>query len=250
MRRLILWLGIAACGLNFFCSPSKISSNLTVEERFRIAKELFEDKHYLEAKTQFTIILLSSPGSAIADSAQFYLAESHYKLKEYVEAIAEYERLLKNYPNSPLVDDAQYKIGMCYFKRSPNYARDQENTHKAIKEFQRFLEDYPQSELVPEVEKKLFECRRKLAKKEFKIGELYRKMRDYKAAIIYFDSVLENYYDTEYAEKAQYWKAECLRKQGEYQRAKTEFETFIEKYPQSHLVSEAKRKLEDIKRNL
>ena len=36
---------------------------------------------------------------------------------------------------------------------------------------------------------------------------MYRKMRKYRASIIYHDLVLNNYYDTEYADDAQMGKA-------------------------------------------
>jgi len=232
----------------FSCGTTKVKPKMTPEEQFEYAKKLFEKKDYLKAKEQFTILVLNYPGHSIADKAQFYLAETHFKLKEYVLAAAEYEKLIRSYSQSEYVDDAQYKIGMCYFKLSPNYALDQEYTHKAIAEFQRFLEDYPNSDLVPEVEKQLAKCREKLAKKEYKNGELYYKMAAYKAAIIYFDSVLENYYDTKYAPKALFKKAESLFKLKQYSESQNVFGAMIQKYPQSTLAKRAKIYLQKIEK--
>jgi len=229
------------------CGTTKIPPNLTAEERFEVAKRLFDKSKYLEAKTQFKIITLNNPGSRIVDEAQYYLAETHFKLKEYLLAASEYERVLRMYPQSPLVDDAQYKIGLCYLKLSPGYALDQDYTYKAITEFQRFLEDYPTSDLVPQVEKYLFQCRSKLAEKDYRAGELYRKMGDCRAAAVYFDSVLNNYYDTKFAEKAQYWKAECLRRLGDFAAAQKEFEDFLTRYPKSGLVSTVRSRLQALR---
>jgi outer membrane protein assembly factor BamD len=221
---------------------------MTPEEQFDYAKQIFDKKDYYKAKMQFTIIVLNNPGSRIIEKAQFYLAESYFHSKEYILAVEEYEKLIRSLPQSSFVDDARYKIGMSYFKLAPGYALDQEYTHKAVSEFQLFLEEYPESELRPEVEERLEECRDKLAKKDFKNGELYRKMGFYKAACIEFDSVLEKYYDTQFADDALFWKGECHRKLGEWQEAEKAFQDLLEKYVQSVWVPKAEEKLNEVRR--
>jgi outer membrane protein assembly factor BamD len=131
---------------------------------------------------------------------------------------------------------------------SPGYALDQEYTLKAISQFQRFLEDYPDSDLRSEVEERLGECRRKLAMKEYKTGELYRKMGHPKAAILSYDNVLERYYDSEFADDAYYWKGQCHRKLGELAEADASFTDLIVKYPVSRWASIAQQVLEDVRK--
>ncbi len=228
------------------CSRQRIRSDISVEERMKIALKMFEKRDYLDAKTQFRIITLSYSGNALADQAQYYLAECHFHIKEYILSASEYERLLKVYPNSEFVDDAKYKLGLSYYELSPKPALDQEYTIKAIKEFQEFLEDYYTSPLIATVEKKLLEAQSKLAYKVYAAAEQYRKMQYYTAAIIYFTKVLENYYDTSYAPLAQYWLGECYRKTGEYTQARDAFDIFIQKYPQHELISKVRKKLETL----
>jgi len=226
------------------CSRQRIRSDISVEERMKIALKMFEKRDYLDAKTQFRIITLSYSGNALADKAQYYLAECHFFIKEYILSASEYERLLKVYPNSEYVDDAKYKLGLSYYELSPKPALDQEYTLKAIKEFQEFLEDYYTSPLIETVEKKLLEAQSKLADKVYTAADQYRKMQYYNAAIIYFTKVLENYYDTGYAPLAQYWLGECYRKQGNYNEAGDAFNTFIKKYPQHELITKVRKKLD------
>lgn len=228
------------------CSGKRINPDLSAEERLVVAKKLFEDKKYFDAKQQLTILTYSHRGSAVADEAQFYLAECHYQLKEYILAISEYQRLIDAYQNSEFVDDAEYKLGMSYYELAPSSGLDQEYSLKAIMHFQRFLEDYPNSPLRPKVEKAYLTTRDKLAKKEFDSGNLYRKMGYYDAAIIYFDGVLANYYDTEYAEKASFWKAECLYKLEKFEEAQELFQTFLDRYAQSIFHEKAQKRLDDI----
>ncbi len=81
---------------------------------------------------------------------------------------------------------------------------------KALQSFQDFLDTYPNSKFKKDAEQNITEIRSKLARKVFESGRLYRKLMEYKAAIIYLNKVLEQYYDTEWAEKARLEKAYCL----------------------------------------
>ena len=61
---------------------------------------------------------------------------------------------------------------------------------------------------------------------------------------------MENYYDTDYAEKALYWDAECNRIIGNLEDAETSFVKFIDKYKQSSLLAQAEKKLKKIRKVL
>lgn len=228
------------------CSSNKINPNVTPDERFDIAMKLLEKGNYLRARTQFQILTLNYPGTKIADKSQFYLAESHFGSKEYILAASEYEKMIRNYPNSELVDDAQYKLGMCYYELSPNYQLDQKYTISAINEFQKFLEEYPSSDLKEEVSSKLEESRMKLARKEFSNAEQYRKLGYYPSALIYYDIVLNNYYDSPFAEEAMFRKGETHMKMEKWEEAQKIFEVFVVKYRDSRFTPSVKEFLRTI----
>ena len=236
LRKMIKFVILLILLTSIACSSHKFASNMAMDERFEVAMKLLEKGDYLGAKTQFTILVLNYPGTQIADKAQFYLAESHFGLKEYIIAASEYEKLGRNYPQSDLVDDAQYKIGLSYYKLSPGYALDQNYTIQAVKEFQTFLEEFPTSDIRPKVEELLTTSRNKLAKKEFKAANLYRKMGHYNAAIIYFNEFLKVYYDTDFAEEALFRKGESLNKVENWEEAQKTFEEFVKKYPDSKYI--------------
>lgn len=224
------------------CTSNKLSSKATLEERMEFGMRLFEKGKYFDAKTQFRIITLSYSGSTIADKAQFYLGECHFNMKEYILSASEYERLIKVYPSSEYVDDAKFKLGLSYFKLSPKPQLDQEYTLQSITHFQEFLEDYYTSALVPQVEKYLLQARNKLANKIYASAEIYRKMKYYNAAIIYYNKVIEEYYDTSFAPKSLYWIGECNRRIDNYQQAVTAFVEFVKKYPKHEWMPRVKNK--------
>lgn len=232
------------------CSSYNIKPDMTAEQRLALAKTMFKNEDYREAKTQFKILTLNNPGATFTDEAQFLLAECHFREKEFILAADEYARLMRLYPQSRWVDDAQFRVGLCDYRLSPKAALDQKYTLQAVAHFQRFLEDFPNSDLVPEAEKMLLECRTKLAKKEFKSGELYRKFSDYYAALVYFDSVLGSYYDTEWAEPSLYWRAECLYKLQRKREALDTFNELLLKYPKSRFRTRANERRKDIESEL
>ncbi len=253
MRKHIWWgMGIACIGLVLLagfagCGKEGIlGEGLSPEEQFAFTKHLFDKRDFYKAKMQFTVLVLNNPGSRIIEDAQFYLAECHFNLKEYLLAAAEYEKLIKSLPQSEYVDDARYKIGMCYEKLSPGYSLDQEYTVKAIGQYQQFVEEYPGSELRSAAEERLRFCRNKIAEKEYKTGELYRKMGYHASALISFNAVLENYYDTDFTDDALYWKGFCLGKIGNEQEARSAYEMLLSKYPESKFAASARERLKGL----
>ncbi|MCD6117606.1 outer membrane protein assembly factor BamD [bacterium] len=221
---------------------------LSADDQYKYAKRFFDKGDYFRAKTNFNIIVLNNPGNIIIEKAQYYLAESYYYDKEYVLAIQEYSKLIRSLPQSEFVDNAEYKIGMCYYKLSPNYALDQEYTQKAITHFQQFIDDYPNSTLIPKAKNILNECWEKLAKKEFKTGELYRKMGYFDSAVISFNSLLEKYPESRFVPEAIYWTGVCNLKMRKTEGAKTAFNKILSEYPNSSYAEKSEKELKEIEK--
>ena len=232
------------------CTGKQPQSDWTAEEYFRYAKEKYDDEDYFESVRDFTVVILRYAGSAVADSAQFFLACSHFYMDEYIISAAEFSKLINDMPQSPLVSEAQYMLGESYYQMSPRAELDQQYSWNAVKEFQIFLEDYPTSPRREEVEKKIIELREKFANKYYKNAELYRKMRNYNSSIIYYNFVLSNYYDTDFADDAQYGKALSYIELEDFLQAKEELLIFLDKFPDSKLLIQVKEKLKEINRTL
>jgi outer membrane protein assembly factor BamD len=228
----------------FGCGGKRPEPNWTAEEYFHYAKAKYDDEDYFEAVNDFTVVILRFAGSTVADSAQFYLASSHFYMKEYIISSAEYEKLINNMAQSPLVSESQYMLAESYYQLSPRAALDQEYSIKALREFQSFIEEYPLSVHREDAEKKIIELRDKLADKEWRNAELYRRMQEYNSSLIYYDLILERYYDTDYAEKAQYGKALVYLAMKEYQKAQETLLQFKNKYPASEFKDAVDKNLQ------
>lgn len=236
MKKILLLLGLIV--LLMSCAGNKPKANWTATQYYEYAKKIFNDEDYLDASNQFTVIVLRYPGSSIADSAQYYLAESQFKMKEYLVAASEYEKLITNYSRSPMVPKAQYKLADCYFELSPRAPLDQEYTEKAIRALQSFIEDYPTDKLRTDAGKKLSILRDKLAKKKYLSAEVYRKMRKYRAALIYYNEVLDKYYDSSWADDAMAGKIETFVEEEEFIKARNEIDKFKQQFPASKLLKD------------
>jgi len=228
------------------CAGNKPRPDWSASQYYHYAKKMFDDEDYYDAVNHFTVVVLRYAGSNVADSAQYYLAESHFKMEEYLVAASEYEKLINNMSRSPLVPKAQFQLAESYYRLSPRAALDQTYTLKAIRAYQSFIEDNPTNELKPKAEKRIAELRDKLAKKEWLSAEIYRKMRKFRAALIYYNEVLEKYYDTSWADDALYGKIRVHLEQEDFLSASKDIEKFEAQFPLSKLkdkVRELKSKI-------
>lgn len=196
---------LAACA-----GSSTDFSAADIEGVFDQGMEYFEKKNWIKAEEAFTFIIYNDPGGAYADDAQLQLAETHFMREEFLLAISEYDRLLSRMPNSPLVEEALWRKTESYYELSPDFRLEKENTTKALRYLYDFIDIYPASEYRAKADEYIGEIRNKLGRKIFESGKLYNTMGEYESAILYFDSVLEEYSDTDYALRAHFAKAESL----------------------------------------
>jgi len=213
------------------CSSSFDTSNMTPEERLSYAKKLYDQEDYQEAIDEFQALILQYPGSSIIAESQFYLAMSRYQRKEFILGAFEFSKLIRNMSTSEYLPEAQFMLAECYYRLSPDVNLDQAYTKKAIEEYQAFIDFFPLNEKVFQAEQKIKELHSKLAKKEYDIARIYDKMEYYTASLKYYDFVIEQYHDTEYAPLALYNKIFVLDQRRLTDKALEESIRFIETYP-------------------
>jgi outer membrane protein assembly factor BamD len=227
-----------------------VKKNETPEEKLQRAKMLLDKNKAFKAFDILDRWVIENSGSPLRDKARFWLGLAHFKMKEYLIAISEFNRLIQEMPESPLVADAQYYIALSYYKLSPFPELDQEYTKKALREFQLFIETFPDHPNVKDATEKIMELREKLAKKELKNAELYRKIGRYKSALIYYQEVINNYYDLPEAETALFYSGKLQYKLKHFKKAQSQLNIYLNKYPNGKFAMEAKmilEKLEDKK---
>ncbi len=210
------------------------------ESAYMLAKSTYDKKEYLDAIDEFSLIKLKFSGSNIIDKAIFYLAMSYYKNDEYILAVYEFETILKSYPTSPLVEEATFYTAMCYYKLSPDFSLDQTYTKYALSSFQDYTEIYPKGKNRALADAKIKELKNKLAYKAYNSAEMYYDLGNYKSSIVYYDYVLNEFFESEYADDALYGKIQALIKKKQLTEAAKEIDRFEKRFPGSLLLPSVK----------
>ncbi len=198
---------------------------------------LYDEEDYFEARKLFEVIKLQYPASQFADDAQYFIAEIYFSQEQYILASFNYNLLRRVYPSSPYNQKALYMAARCYYELSPPYDRDQEYTRKAIGSFNEFKYLYPDDSLAASVDTLVREMRGKLAQRELSTAELYMKLESPKAAAVYYDTVIENFSDTQFHQDAYNGKLEALIKMRKYDRALSLIDLYNRLFPEGNYNS-------------
>lgn len=245
-RSLNFFLFIIFFYLLLSCSRGGFKENEPPRDIYDRANDFYSKGKYMKAQAEFQRLIYSFPGQPFIDSAQYYSGMSLYNMGRYPESAGEFQRLLSAYPSSPLADDSQYQIGMCHYEQSPKYSLDQQETYAAIDEFTMLINRYPGSGLLDDARSRLNDLYEKLARKMFKNGELYMKLRDYDPALMYFGQVRDNYPQTEWAKRALFYSGVALFKLDRKSDALETFEDFVTAFPDHKLSPKARKYIDKI----
>ena len=131
-----------------------------------------------------------------------------YSVKDFMKLAFEcldldYEKYL-NLPmrEIALSTKAEFMICKSWFNLSNDVLRDQTETMIAIDKLQYYIEKESLINYSKEISDMIFQLRNKLAEKKIKIAELYLQLEQQKGAEIYFESIVNQFYDTKYLEDA------------------------------------------------
>lgn len=161
----------------------------------------------------FEKIIERNPLGFIAADAQVKIADSYYQLRRFEEAQDSYLRVMENYPNSEWVPYAQFRIPYCKMSNIRIQERNYELLAQSRRGFEEYIANNPQGTLVPTTKKIIAEIDIAMAERDYEVGEFYLRRKRPDAGAIYFESVIKEYPNTEWAAKAK-GKLEMLRKVG------------------------------------
>jgi outer membrane protein assembly factor BamD len=186
------------------CSNSSyIVKDENSEEKLNSVVEYIKKEKYSKAKIEIEYLLLLDPLSNFSGDAQYYLSDCYFYLNDYGQAIIEYSKYLSRQDSKDeFVKKAKYMLCKCYFNMSLDFKKDQTDTVIAIEKLQNFIEEDIMSDYISEIENMILDLRNKLAKKDFYTASLYIKLEEIESANIYYLSIIDNYYDTDYVNDA------------------------------------------------
>lgn len=148
-------------------------------------------------------IAKTGPYSKIGPDAQFRIGLVYEKQKDYISAVHAFEKVLERYPQHPLAEEAQFQIGWAYKQEAGHAEYDQNVANQSISAFNDFLIRYPGSEKAATASKVFAELKEEQSKGLFHIGQFYEKRKSYKAALVYYNEVIEQDPKSDWANQAQ-----------------------------------------------
>ena len=161
----------------------------------------------------FESIIERNPLGFIAADSQVKIADSYYQLRLFEEAEASYLSVMENYPNSEWVPYAQFKIPYCKLSNIRIQERNYDLLSGSRSGFEIYLANNPQGSLANTTKEIIVEIDIAMAERDYKVGEFYLRRKKPDAGLIYFESVIKDYPDTEWAARAEE-KIEMLKTVG------------------------------------
>lgn len=214
----------------------------SVTVAYKKAMWMYRNKKYSNAVSAFKTVINVGRGTDYGKFGHFYLAQTYFKNEQYLLASEAYKRFLSLYPNAPKADKAQFMEAYSYVKLSPRYRLSQKYTHTAIEKMKIFIDKYPSSKKVEKAAQCITKLRNKLAHKMFHAAELYDRLDQYQAAVTYYELVINQYPETNWAEQAlsqqietylEYANKSVRWKQVDrYKKAVEGYETYLQLFPQ------------------
>jgi len=283
----MILLAAGAAGLSSCSSSKpKLSAEEQVGVAFGKATALYQKEDYEDAAAVLEPQLFASRATPLEDDVLYLLAQSYFASKQYLLSSDMYDRLLQQVPSSPYRESSRYMLAKSYEKLSPGPELDQEYTRKAIEAFSDYLSEYGRQDreaverdldtygellkIDPEnlSYKRSYERAKvamarqdsvsyaaraipvlhdKLAEATYSVARQYVILKKYKAAAIYFESVVRTYGDTPWMKKAQAGLVEVLVKRGKWFDAQRALDSYLQSYPEE--LEQMRGLREEIMRN-
>ena len=169
---------------------------------------LFRKRPFKRAIEVYSMVIDNQPFTDEAAEAQYRVGLCHHTREEYIEAAFEYRRVIEDYSGSNWVDEAGYGLARCYYDASLPAEYDQVPSYLAISAVDDFRERFADDDRVAELGQVRAEMREVIAQQRFRTAQFYEKRREFSAARVYYEVILDQFPETAAADKAKQWLAD------------------------------------------
>ncbi len=155
-----------------------------------------------KAQEMFQKIVTNAPYSRIAPLAQYGIGQALEKSGSITATVNAYQQVVDRYPNSDVAPNAMYQIAYVYLQASRRTGYDQTAAVRAQESFEDFLLRYPTSEKVPQAQDNLKTLQSLNVENSYGIAKFYDKQKNYRAAYVYYNEVVQQQPDSPEAQRA------------------------------------------------
>jgi len=236
MKKTALFLAIGLLSFATQCAGDKRGFSLErsrtrvdVDECFAFLKK---NKHEKAVKC-FESYRSANRGSPLAAVADLAIADSYFAQKEYLSAAEMYKTFIEGYPFHEKIAYAYLQQGKSWFKAAPRQtARDQDVLDQAQQSLEIVIAYYKNSPYFEEAAALYKSVKFRKAKKEFYIGRLYFRQKEYLAAIERFKVVAGEYPDSSFTDESFYHLILGFKKINEPDLAQDYFSAYKNFFPE------------------
>ncbi len=150
----------------------------------------------------FRAVIKNAPYSDLAPLAHYKIGLYLQEKKLYQEARDEFEKLMNDYPESEWAKASKFQIALSDSKRSTDAQYDQKITRAAVDEFKDYVDNSSNEGLSAAAKDQISQLREKEAENNFIVAQFYEKQKNFKAATIYYQSIVDEYKDSAWSSKA------------------------------------------------
>jgi outer membrane protein assembly factor BamD len=183
--------------------------SVTAQELAWDGMDAYENRKYAKAIEKFQKLKDYYPFSKYAILAELKIGDAHYQRQEYEEAVFAYENFEQLHPRNEAIPYVIYQIGRCYYDQIDTPDRDQTSAQKALEAFQRLIKQFPRDQYSIRAAEHIKTAQKSLAGHAYVVGVFYYKTKHYKAALNRFMSIISDYPDVGYHQKALEYIARC-----------------------------------------
>ncbi|MFO7894667.1 MAG: outer membrane protein assembly factor BamD [Longimicrobiales bacterium] len=177
-------------------------SDYSADQLWEQGVAAYNDEEWDEAVRFFDRYVLTGGSDPRVVQARYYIGRAHFEKGQYVTAASTFSRLAGDLGRTAMADDARFMACRAYEELSPRPQLDQEYTRAAIDHCRALVDHFPDSEFADPAREIVERMRGRLAHKLYTTGDWYVGRHAYDSALIYFEDVVEQYPDTEWAPKS------------------------------------------------
>ncbi len=214
----------------------------TPREQFNWAMEFFNRGDFEDAAREFKTLVAEYPDSEYAPDAQYYAGRSYEEIGKYYPAFKQYQEVAERYPFSDKLSDVverQFFIAEMFRQKETPRLMDLElsmSLDRAVEIYEKVIRNMPRGEYAD--------------KDYFKKAECYRRMRKHREAIDAYNSILDDYPNSDLLEEVKYQRAYTKYEAAlasDYDQRSTmealeEFRRIYEEIEAPEVIEEARRK--------
>jgi outer membrane protein assembly factor BamD len=216
------------------------------EVLFEKGKALIAKKKYDEGRKYLNYVFETYPNEAMGREALLMVADSYFQQKtaaSYTEARYRYRDYLNRYPGATNRDYARYQFAFCYDKEHEKPDRDQTATREAIEQYRALIREFPDSGYAGAARERIRRLTDLLAEHDFGVGYFYLRKGSTAAALSRFIQVEQRFPDYGSRDKLYYYQGTALERLGRKEEAVSYFEKVVEEFPQSEYAKKARSKI-------